>query len=1209
MTLLGINVKAKADFSDIEREAERASARVKREFQSTPTASRPSSEVIGGTQQGAVRQVDALQRALERTHQSGLKLRNIKLPVSQFGDAEKQIRAIERQIALLHTSPWGKDLKRRLISHGEDLGRPFGWNWDRLYGGNAAAGQGARDQFYRGAFHVPAQALTPAQSMAPSAMSTAIGNAIGRFMQHSGARAGAMVGGAAGAAAGDVAGGAAGGGLAAAITRMGPVGIAGGLAAAVVGKLGLDAAVEGHREYLRTLDNVDTMLKQVGGDSGFKSLQEQVRQLGGDLHMAGSEAGHLARSFIATSGAMDASTAFERVGFAGSWGRGMGLEPEAATTRFARASLVGYGQTKSEQREFALLLGQTIGGSGMFARTEQVMDDLVGQIESVATQQLRTANSGEISQLARMLETIYQDPAMRGGGSGTVMDALQRQGSKGGFAQEVLAWQAFGEAVGWDPAKVIQMQEATPFTSPADLFGEGFSKQTRAELVHEATKNVSPLLPGVPEDQYAYYHNIASGTPMAVGKAVFRLMEDLEASGNSVQDFRDWVTKATGRDIEGQNAIEPAAYGPLSQLWALRGDESESAIAKRRAMAEEYLTGGNVTPELAEAMRAALNDGKALAQILPKAAASTETLGTAAEQHHASVADLTNQLVRLGDEAEAVMMAFRSLRETMVSGLATGVDVAKDGASVVGDGALSVTQRIFKAIFPDAGASARPAIDVGTDATPSATPAPEFIFNPSSTEPVVEPSTPSEPAAVEPSVTRQTTAVEPSATRQTAAVEPSDQVEWNRYLRELETSRGLPEGILSGIEEVETGAWKADPQQRATITNPTSGATGWFQFKPATAKRFGIDPHDPVAAARGAADYLEANAGYLRRRGVEPTTDALLASFYAGEGAVAKAGGPPEKTRQYIADAKARMAEVQQVRPVRQSGVLRRVDEDLAARVEGFLSEAKARGHDLSISSGYRSQQEQDALRKRLAGTDVPVAKRSKHTRGAAVDVALPGGSADDALRAWAPDALKRWGLQTPVTKRESPKDARSRHWHLELAEQPIMPPVASTARAVEPDAPLAPALAMSAPTAPTMPVVKPDAPVRPPIKPDVPTARALREAISTPPMADDGTSEFPSRKTIDAPELSQTGDRYMPPRIPPDLERAVAATTSPQAIDARWQGQVSMDLTFRDARGNAVQRRHMLTVSEPRIPGSGGSDLTGGRFSWNDTVTVPSFT
>lgn len=1198
MTLLGINVRATADFSDIEREAERASARVKREFQSSPTTSRPSGEVIGGHQQGAVRQVDALQRALERTHQTGLKLRNIKLPVAQFGDAEKQIRAIERQIALLHTSPWGKDLKQRLIAHGEDLGRPFNWRWDRLYGGDAAAGHAARDQFYRGAFHVPSQALAPTQAAGPSAMSAAIGNAIGRFVQHSGARAGALVGGAAGAAAGDVAGSAAGGGLAAALTRLGPVGIAGGLAAAVAGKLGLDAAVEGHREYLRTLDNVDTMLKQVGGDSGFKSLQEQVRQLGGDLHMAGSEAGHLARSFLAASGAMDASTAFERAGFAGSWGRGMGLEPEAATTRFARASLVGYGQTKSEQREFALLLGQTIGGSGMFARTEQVMDDLVGQIEHVATQQLRTANSGEISQLARMLETLYQDPAMRGGGSGTVMDALQRQGSKGGFAQEVLAWQAFGEAVGWDPAKVIQMQEATPFTSPFDLFGEGFTKQTRAELAHEATKAVSALLPGDAEEQYAYHQNIASGTPIAVGRATFRLMEDLKARGGDMQGFRDWVTQATGRDIEGPNAIEPAAYGPLSKLWALRDDSSERAMAERRAMAEEYLEGGNVTPELAEAMRAVLDDGKELARILPKAAASAETMGTAAEQHHKSVADLTNQLVRLGDEAEAVMMAFRSLRETMVSGLATGVDVAKDGASVVGGGALSLGQRIFKAIFPDVGASTRPAIDVVTDERPSSTPAPKWIFTPSSTEPVVEPLTPSEPAAVEPSATRQTADVEPSATRQTAAVDPNDQLEWARYLRKLESDRGLPAGILSGIEEAETGAWKHDPGARAAIINEQSGATGWWQFLPSTAEQYKVDLYDPVSGARGAADYLEDNAKYLRQHGVEPTVDALLSSYNAGQGAVVKAGGPLKATSKYIATAKARMADVQQARPIRKKGVLKHVDDDLATRVEGFVGEAKRRGHDLKISSGYRDQKTQDDLCKSLEGTGIPCVKRSKHTRGMAVDVALPGGFADDTLRDWAPDALKRWGLKAPVKTRESPVDRRSKHWHLELADEagPFV---------VEPKRPAVEA------AAPAPPAVDADVSARPAVTPlpdplMLPDIARLQGAF-TDTIAKTSSVTEPERR-LGIPEADSDSLRYIP-RIPPDLERAVAATTSPQAIDARWQGQVSMDLTFRDARGNAVQRRHMLTVSEPRIPGSGGSDLTGGRFSWNDTVTVPSFT
>ena len=80
------------------------------------------------------------------------------------------------------------------------------------------------------------------------------------------------------------------------------------------------------------------------------------------------------------------------------------------------------------------------------------------------------------------------------------------------------------------------------------------------------------------------------------------------------------------------------------------------------------------------------------------------------------------------------------------------------------------------------------------------------------------------------------------------------------------------------------------------------------------------------------------------------------------------------------------------------------------------------------------------------------------------------------------------------------------------------------------------------------------------------------------------------------------------PPKMPPDLDRAINTGTTPDSINARWQGQVSMDLTFRDARGNVVQRRNAMTVSEPRIAGSGGNGPGLDRFSWNDSVTMPSY-
>lgn len=56
---------------------------------------------------------------------------------------------------------------------------------------------------------------------------------------------------------------------------------------------------------------------------------------------------------------------------------------------------------------------------------------------------------------------------------------------------------------------------------------------------------------------------------------------------------------------------------------------------------------------------------------------------------------------------------------------------------------------------------------------------------------------------------------------------------------------GLPEGLLSAIASAESN-------YNPNAKNSGSGASGMFQFMPATAKGYGIDPFNPVQAADAA---------------------------------------------------------------------------------------------------------------------------------------------------------------------------------------------------------------------------------------------------------------------------------------------------------------------------------------------------------------------
>jgi hypothetical protein len=101
--------------------------------------------------------------------------------------------------------------------------------------------------------------------------------------------------------------------------------------------------------------------------------------------------------------------------------------------------------------------------------------------------------------------------------------------------------------------------------------------------------------------------------------------------------------------------------------------------------------------------------------------------------------------------------------------------------------------------------------------------------------------------------------------------------------------------LLEAMAEVESGG---DP-----LSVSPKGALGLMQLMPTTANAFSVlDPFNPVANVRGAADFLD----YLRNRFAK-TLDlqglpTLLAAYNAGPGAVEKYGGMPPyaETHKYV---------------------------------------------------------------------------------------------------------------------------------------------------------------------------------------------------------------------------------------------------------------------------------------------------------------------
>lgn len=114
-----------------------------------------------------------------------------------------------------------------------------------------------------------------------------------------------------------------------------------------------------------------------------------------------------------------------------------------------------------------------------------------------------------------------------------------------------------------------------------------------------------------------------------------------------------------------------------------------------------------------------------------------------------------------------------------------------------------------------------------------------------------------------------------------------------RVLATVSKVSGVPLQVLVALGSQESGF-----QQGAVSP---AGAIGIFQLMPGTASSLGVDPHDLLQNAVGAAKYI---GDLYRRFGSWPLA---FAAYNAGPGAVEKYHGIPPfpETQQYVRDVQA----------------------------------------------------------------------------------------------------------------------------------------------------------------------------------------------------------------------------------------------------------------------------------------------------------------
>ena len=631
---LGLLFRATGDFSDVTQSATRSAQEIQRQFGPQSPLGKLGGEqtglfqrIMGGkaarTQSDSNRILNSVREAIERTHQSGKRLRDLNLG-GQFGEAAKHALAIQRSMDGAANTLGGRDLKRRVKASDQDWDRPHEWDWNRFGFGSAAATRRAQARFF-GTSDGESSDDPPGSSDKAHGKSGAAG-------------------------------------------RMGAWGMRQGRAAlgAVAGLAGVAALGSGFltasREDFRRVENINPAHKGLAGTSPFGEVKQAAVDLAEKLNLLGSEAAALTSSFIRASGATDIK-AVERVEGAIQFGKGFGLKPDVTTELFGQAEKVGYGTSKQGQREFATLLAQTIGGSGMFAKADQVMGDFVEHIGNIASTQGRTASTDEMGVFGNFMEQLYSNKALRGGGAQNILGELGRVGSGDSMVDMNFAWNAFGDVANGDIVDTMRMAKGDFFQSMDAMHpGRGLSKTPRGLLAFNAINDIyakdGPADPNAPDkDRQNYIWASGQLLGMDANKAgmIYDFGTTITSAGNP-GDYAEWASRETGKNPED---IAMEGHMRLAKLWV----DKDKSLAERKdtllAMAKEFKEGSNkdkmsapLKDKLTETM--AMDSGeqqwRELSTLLPKIIAEIGGTGDEHEKMLDSQAKITNALGDLGKE-------------------------------------------------------------------------------------------------------------------------------------------------------------------------------------------------------------------------------------------------------------------------------------------------------------------------------------------------------------------------------------------------------------------------------------------------------------------------------------------------------------------------------------------------------------------------------
>ena len=376
--------------------------------------------------------------------------------------------------------------------------------------------------------------------------------------------------------AGGVAAGAIGTGMAAG-AGAGLMGLMGGMLALGVGKL-----VSGVMEKVEQAENnaiAYDRLKRVLGDVSvsFGGLKSIVEGSAKNLSITFDEAARLSTQFAKLgnlSGDKYKSIPDEMKNAVG-LSRAFGLDPSQGVGVMGQLRGVGATKDVQDSRRFALLIGETIGRSGAFAKADEVMEALA----SYTTQQTRSGLGGANQNAYGGLFSALVGsgiPGLDPAGAASLMSRVNSSLASGGAKGE--ASQFFtgqiGAGMGLDPIQTQIMREGGAFATNDNSFGNGsvYSRFMGGAGPKGSQTYLDATL-GRLRGQYGSNPlMLAQATSNHLGIGLRQAMGLLSVNPNQMGEMGRYAGDLTKLSGTGIGNLSTALYGSASDRQSLAGD-------------------------------------------------------------------------------------------------------------------------------------------------------------------------------------------------------------------------------------------------------------------------------------------------------------------------------------------------------------------------------------------------------------------------------------------------------------------------------------------------------------------------------------------------------------------------------------------------------------------------------------------------------------